>query len=91
MEKKKKREPRRRKEVTSPDENKGEALLEQLIKLTGIPSQAIKKELKTLLEKRNIDIKHLTLDQLRPVVASYVRDIMGGILEKYHIRRGDPH
>lgn len=97
MEKKKKknrasrRNPESKSKTSGTDEKKGEALFNQLVKLTGIPSQAIKKELKNILEKKNIDINHLTLDQLRVVVASYVREIMGGILEKYHLRRTDPH
>jgi hypothetical protein len=97
MEKKKKKTkasrpaPVSKSTTTDSDEKKGEALFNQLVKLTGIPSQAIKKELKTILEKKNIDIDHLTLDQLRVVVASYVREIMGGILEKYHLRRTDSH
>ena len=70
---------------------KGDALFNQLVRLTGIPSQAIKRELTTILEKKNIDIKNLTVDQLRIVVASYVREIMGGLIDKYHPRRNDSH
>ncbi len=39
-------------------------------------------ELKDLLERKNIDVKKLTLDQLRVSAASYLREIMEGLLEK---------
>jgi hypothetical protein len=51
-------------------------LLEQLTQLSGLSSQIIKKELQHILEKKNIDPDKITLEQLRMVVASYVRDIM---------------
>jgi hypothetical protein len=80
-----KRAPAKTKRVS-----KGEELLTQVIRLTGIPSKNIKKELKNILEKKNIDPKDLTLDQLRCVVASYLREIMSGILERQHSKPQDP-
>ena len=53
-----------------------------MIRLTGIPSKSIQRELKTILDRKNIDVKDLTLDQLRSAVASYVREIMGGLLDR---------
>jgi hypothetical protein len=92
MEKKRKRTPKSLPKDVNPDgENRGEALFNQLVKLTGIPSQSIKKELKAILEKKNIDIHHLTIDQLRMVAASYVREIMGGIVKRYHLKRTESH
>jgi hypothetical protein len=61
---------------------KGEDLLNQVIKLTGIPSTTIRRELKTILDRKGLDINNLTLDQLRLVVASYLREIMGGLLDR---------
>ena len=68
---------------------KGDALLNQVIKLTGLPSLSLKHELKEILERKNIDVSSLTVDQLRGVAASYLREIMGGILDKYHLRRNE--
>lgn len=68
---------------------KGRALLNQVISLTGIPSKTIRRELKSLLEQKNIDASQLTVDQLRSAVASYLREIMGGLLEKHPTKRTD--
>ena len=68
---------------------KGDALLNQVIKLTGLPSLSMKQELKEILERKNIDASKLTVDQLRGVAASYLREIMDGILDKYHLRRNE--
>lgn len=69
---------------------KGPDLFEQLVGLTGIPSQTIRRELKAILEKKKIDLDNLTLEQLRMVVASYLREIMGNLLDRTHPRR-DTH
>lgn len=61
---------------------KGEALFQQLVQLTGLPKTTWHKELKTILERKNLDLNHLTLEQLRLVAASYVREIMTNLLEK---------
>ncbi len=66
---------------------RGEELFNQVIALTGIPAKHIKRELKAILDRKNIDVNNLTLDQLRVVVASYLREIMGGLLDKYTHRR----
>jgi|688.fasta_scaffold178818_2 hypothetical protein len=64
-------------------------LLDQVIQLTGIPSQTIRRELHSILEKKNIRPQDITLDQLRAVAASYLREIMGGLLENTHLRRSE--
>ena len=64
-------------------------LLHQVIQLTGIPSQTIRRELHSILEKKNIRPQDITLDQLRAVAASYLREIMGGLLENTHLRRSE--
>lgn len=69
----------------------GEDLFNQVISLTGIPAKHIQRELKTILDRKGIDVNHLTLDQLRGVVASYLREIMGNVLDRCSPqRRGDP-
>lgn len=60
-----------------------EDLMSQVIRMTGIPARTIRKELKTILERKGLDPKQLTLDQLRTVVASYLREIMAGLLENH--------
>jgi hypothetical protein len=81
---KKKSVKRKRKPESAPTEN----LLDQLAKLTGLSTPDLKKELKTILEKKNLDPKKLTLEQLRQVLASYVREIMIGILDRTSNRQG---
>lgn len=61
---------------------KGDDLFNQVIKLTGIPQKTIRRELKCILDRKNIDVNSLTLEQLRAVVASYLREIMGNLLER---------
>lgn len=81
-----------RAKATKTKASPGEGLFEHVVKLTGLPANAVKKELKALLDKKNIDVNSLTLEQLRAVVASYLREIMMGILERNHARgRHDRH
>lgn len=80
--------PKAKAKTASPSDG----LFEHVVKLTGLPGNAVKKELKALLDKKNIDVNQLTLEQLRSVVASYLREIMMGILERNHSRgRHDRH
>lgn len=69
----------------------GKDLFNQVVKLTGIPAKNIREELKLILDRKNIDVKNLTLDQLRMVVASYLREIMGGLLDRTHVKRPETH
>ena len=70
----------------------GERLLDQVVRLTGLDAQAVKKELKTLLDKKNLDVNQLTLEQLRSVIASYMREIMMGILDRTESKgKSDQH
>jgi len=62
-------------------QSKPDDLLDQVIRLTGIPSALIKKELKATLKKHNLDAKQLTLPELRTVVASYLRDIVTNMID----------
>lgn len=67
----------------------GEDLLNQVVKMTGLPHKTLKADLKEILEKKNINIHQLNLGQLRCAAASYVREIMTSLLEKYSIRKTD--
>ena len=70
-----------------PKQKNGDDLFNQVIALTGLPGEKIKRELKSILDRKNIDVNNLTLDQLRGVVASYLREIMGGLLDRYHHKK----
>ena len=59
-------------------------LLTQVIRLTGIPSKKVRKELGEILKRKNLDPKKLTLADVRMVVASYLREIMSGLLDQQH-------
>lgn len=72
----------KKKKPTKPKApKKGSALFNDVVKLTGIPSRAMRRELQALLDRKNIDIKNLTMEQLRVAAASYLREIMGTMLE----------
>ncbi len=55
--------------------------MSQVIRMTGIPARTIRKELNAIMKRKGLDPKELTLDQLRGVVASYLREIMASLLE----------
>ena len=61
---------------------KGHDLLNQVIHLSGIPAESIRRELSVILEKKNLALDNLTLEQLRTVAASYLREIMGSLLDR---------
>ncbi|NBX92097.1 MAG: hypothetical protein EB078_08360 [Proteobacteria bacterium] len=77
---------KRKKTKKKPQKKK---LLDQVIQLTGITSQTIRRELLTILSKKNIRPQDITLDQLRVVAAAYLREIMGGLIDNGHMRRSD--
>jgi len=57
-------------------------LLEHVIQLTGLPSQVLPREIQSILDKKNIRPEEMNLEQLRLVATSYLRDIMGSLLDK---------
>lgn len=82
--------PRKKSSRKETKPKAGEGLLDQVVRLTGLPATAVKKELKAVLDKKNIDVNQLTLEQLRAVVASYLREIMMGLLERGSLKnRGE--
>ena len=86
-EKKKKKPLKKKKRVSK--KAAGQDLFNQMVKLTGIPGEAIRRELTAILEKKNVDLNSLTLEQLRMVVASYLREIMGNLLDRAQAKRSD--
>lgn len=56
----------------------GNKLFRQLIELTGLPAEEIGRELRRLLGERGIDPDFVTLEQLREVLASYLRQTLKG-------------
>ncbi len=87
MEHRKGRSPKtasRKKKAKKTAAHKGQALLNQVVNLSGIPADSIVRELKGILDKKNLAMEHLTLDQLRTVAASYLREIMGSLLDRSH-------
>ncbi len=72
------REPRRRRNTSAGD------LFSQVVTATGIPAESIEKELRSLLERRGVNVERLTLAQLRAAVAQYLREVMAELLERTH-------
>lgn len=72
----------RTKPVKRSKPKKGGDLFNHVVRLSGIPGKTIQRELKGILDRQNIDIDNLTVDQLRRVVASYLREIMGTVLDR---------
>ena len=79
--KKAKTRSKRAKKSCSP-KKKGEALFNDVVRMTGLPAKNIKNELDTILERKNVDLDKLTLDQLRKVAAAYLKEVMGGLLDR---------
>ena len=76
---------RKKRKKTAP--KNGDALLNHVIKLTGLPRKDLKNELKDILERKNINIQNLNLGQLRCAAASYVREIMTSLMDKYTLKK----
>ena len=90
--KKKKKAKAKKKTTKKRRPDRGKDLFNYVVQLTGLPKDKIKEELKILLHKKNIEVSQLTVDQLRTVAASYLREIMAGILEHIpHKPRGTEH
>jgi hypothetical protein len=54
----------------------GNALFKQVIKLSGLPPQMMKKELTAILKKIGIKPQKLTETTLRKAAAAYLREII---------------
>lgn len=51
-------------------------LLEELAKATGLPENLVHRELNALLAKSGRDSSNITLEQLREVIAEYLREVI---------------
>lgn len=54
----------------------GLALLRVLIQSTGLPMDAVEREIKRLLEIRNLKPEDLTLEHVREILAVYLQDVL---------------
>jgi hypothetical protein len=54
----------------------GLALLKLLIESTGLPPEAVERELSKILSKANIQPENLTLDDVRDLLAIYLQDVL---------------
>ena len=59
----------------------GNELFEQVATLTGLPQDVIRKELHVMMEKKGINPMSLTLEQLRKVMADYLREVLCSAIE----------
>jgi hypothetical protein len=54
----------------------GLALLRVLIQSTGLPMDAVEREVKRLLEARNLRPENLKLEDVREILAFYLQDVL---------------
>lgn len=54
----------------------GLALLRVLIQSTGLPMDAVEREIKRLLDARNLRAEELTLEDVREILAFYLQDVL---------------
>ncbi len=80
----KKKITRKKKKPASQSKKKAHDLLTQVIRLTGIPSRIVRRDLGVILKRKNLDPKTMSLADIRTVVACYLREIMSGILDQQH-------
>ena len=53
----------------------GLALLKVLIESTGLPPEAVERELNRVLAQGNFQKEELTLDDVREILAAYLQDV----------------
>jgi hypothetical protein len=54
----------------------GLSLLRALIEATGLPTEAVDREIQRLCKAHHLDPENITLDDLRDVLASYLQDVL---------------
>lgn len=54
----------------------GLALLKTLIESTGLPPEAVERELNRILAKGNFQREELTLDDVRELLSVYLQDVL---------------
>ncbi|MBI2811892.1 MAG: hypothetical protein HYX67_13840 [Candidatus Melainabacteria bacterium] len=54
----------------------GNALLKLLIESTGLPPEAVERELGKILTKAKIQPEELTLEKVREILSTYLQDVL---------------
>jgi hypothetical protein len=54
----------------------GKELIETLISATGLPDQAVDRELQKMMSADGIGADELTLERLRELIANYLQDVL---------------
>jgi hypothetical protein len=54
----------------------GLELLRFLVEATGLPKESVDMELKKLLQRYGIDPEHVTIDDVREIMAGYLQDTL---------------
>lgn len=54
----------------------GADLINIVVELTGLPQERVQTELNQLIESKGMDIKKITLDEFRLVMASYLDSVL---------------
>lgn len=57
-------------------ENKGKELLSEVILATGLPREALQKEINTLATKHGVATDQITLEDLRLILADYMQEVL---------------
>ena len=61
----------------------GNSLLDQVIALTGLPEDALRKEMSRALAELERNPDDLDLENLRELVANYVQDVLVGLKDDF--------
>lgn len=54
----------------------GLGLLRALIEATGLPSEAVEREMQRLLDSKGLSPEQITLEDIRELLASYLQDVL---------------
>ncbi len=55
---------------------RGSGLLKVLVDATGLPAEAVEREIAKILAKRNLSAETLTIEDVREVLSSYLQDVL---------------
>lgn len=61
----------------------GKKLFDEVTDATGLPGEAVSKELEALLAGSGLQKNDITLEELRQVLAAYVQDVLLAAKEEY--------
>lgn len=54
----------------------GFGLLKVLVEATGLPPEAVERELEKILQSRNLSAENLTVEDVREVLSTYLQDVL---------------